>query len=96
MADRYWYWSPKTVINDARLAPTLKPEVEICENRINELAVFDFPFDFHTIYGHICHRLAVKNYFRFRENGVSEKCGMGRGLFPYQVASSSIQMFGKK
>jgi len=60
---------PKTAINDARLAPTPKPEIEnYGKNHINELAVPDFLFDFNTIYGHIYQRLAVKDYFRFRQN----------------------------
>ena len=54
---------PKPAINDAPLAPTPKPEVEI-----NELAVSDFLLDFSTIYGRICHCLAVKSYLRFRQN----------------------------
>ena len=33
-------------------------------NRVNELAIHDFLFDFHTIYGPNCHRLAARHYFR--------------------------------
>jgi len=64
---------PKTAVNDARLATTPKPEVEIWRNRINEHAVVDFVFDFNTIYGRIHHRLAAKKYLQsdrtFESNG---------------------------
>jgi len=58
----------KTAIYDTRLAPTSKPKVEYGGNHINELAVPDFLFAFNTICGPVCHRLAVKNYFRFQRN----------------------------
>jgi len=54
----------KTALNDARLAPMPKLEVEIWR-KLYKLAVLDFLSDFTTIYGSICHRLAAKNYFRF-------------------------------
>jgi len=40
----------------------------VTETRIKEFTVFDFPFDFNTIYGPICRSLAVKSDFRFRQN----------------------------
>ena len=33
-------------------------------NRVNELAIHDFLFDFNRIYAPNCHRLAARNYFR--------------------------------
>ena len=52
----------KTAINDARLAPTPKPELEIWRkpHKGTRCSLPDFPFDFSTIYRPICHRFAVK------------------------------------
>jgi len=64
--------------NDARLAPTRKPEVEIWRKPHKQTRSTRLPFDFNTIYGRIYHRLAAESYFwggRLFKNGGRHQFG---------------------
>jgi len=54
----------KTRFTGRRRPFPVQPEVEKWRKPRRELARHDFLYDFNTIYGRICHRLAARNYFR--------------------------------
>jgi len=60
-------------------------------SRLNELAIHDFLFDFNTIYGPNCHRLAARNYFWSRRH----RKWRHQTLFNVQEDSNSLQWTGR-
>ena len=62
---------PKPAINHARLALTSKPEVEIWRKRHKWTGSTRLPIWLIQYVGPICHCLADKNYFQFRQTGSS-------------------------